>query len=143
MKEIDFSKVSDTTLLLAIEGAQFLGVDRRYFYQMENRKFFQRATGDGQAPRYEFKELKEFKKRAYATGFLPLRNTKIDIGDPSVSDDVFATREEVMEFFRIAPTTLADRVERGTLPKPVRLWEGARPKWRVGDLRNCLNRREA
>lgn len=139
MKEIDFSKVSDNTLLLAVEGAQFLGVGRRYFYQMENRKFFKRATGANQAPRYSFKELKEFKEKAYATGYLPVRTTKIDIADPAVSDDVFATREEVMDYFRIAPSTLMDRLERGTLPQPVRLWEGARPKWRVGDLRNSLN----
>jgi len=138
MKEIDFSKVTDKTLLLACEGAQFLGVDRRYFYQMENRKFFKRATAGKQAPRYEFKELKEFRDRALATGYLPIRNKKIDIADPSVSDDVFATREEVMEYLRIASTTLADRIVRGTIPKPVRLWEGARPKWRVGDIRGCL-----
>lgn len=138
MKEIDFSKVSDSTLLLACEGAQFLGVSRRYFYQMENRKFFSRATGAGQNPRYLLKDLKVFKAKAMATGYLPLRNTKIDISDESVSDDVYATREEVMEFFRIASTTLTERVAKGVIPQPVRLWEGAHPRWRVGDIRKCL-----
>ncbi len=139
MTEIDFNSLNENTLLLAKEGAEYLGINRRYFYQLELRGFFSRdnKTGD---PRYRFKTLKEFKDGAYATGFLPVRPAgfKLDIGDPKVKDDEFASREDVMRYLRISSTCLYEWVERGGLPKPYRLREGMRPKWKVGEVRACL-----
>ena len=137
MKEIDFSKVSDNTLLLCSEGAQYLGITRRYFNQLELRGFFKRSTPGGINPRYLFQEIKRFKEQAYATGFLPLLPQKgaRDLADPAISNDSFATAKEVARYLRINPVTLYERLKKGNFPKPVRIRENANPRWNVGQVR--------
>lgn len=139
MTGIDFNSLNGNALLLAKEGAAYLGINRRYFYQLELRGFFSRDNKKGD-PRYRLKTLKEFRDKAYATGFLPMRarGVQLDIGDPKVKDDEFVTREEVMQYFRISSTCLYEWINRGGFPKPYRLHEGARPKWKVGEVRACL-----
>lgn len=137
MTEIDFSKVSDNTLILRSEGAKYLGVSLRYIEQLELRGFFKRATPDGVNPRYLFSELKRFKELAYSTGFLPLLPTKAarDLADPEISDDGFATMKEVARYLRVTPVAVYARLKKGKFPKPVRIRENSNPRWNIGQIR--------
>lgn len=137
MKEIDFSKVSDNALILCSEGAKFLGITRRYFYQLELRGYFKRATPKGVNPRYLFSELKRFKEQAYATGFLPLLPQKgaRDLADSALADDGFATLQEVANYLRITPVTIYARLKKGMFPEPKRIRETANPRWNIGQIR--------
>ncbi len=137
MTEIDFSKIPDGTLLIPKEGAQYLGVTRRYFEQLELRGYFKRDTPEGVCPRYLFSNLKAFKERAYKTGFLPLLPLKgaRDLADASISGDGFATAKEVARYLRITPATIYVRMKKGNFPKPVRFKEDSYPRWNVGQIR--------
>ncbi len=141
MTEINFTTTPPKALLLAKEGAQYLGITRRYFRVLEDRGFFKRATPREVNPRYLFQELREFKERAYATGFLPLLPTKgaRDLADPSIKDEEFATAAEVAKYLRLSKVTIYDRLQRGLLPKPKKLYEGAHPRWNVGEIRRCIS----
>ena len=140
MTQIDFDKIPPKTLLLADEGADYLGVSRRYFRSMELRGFFKRATPKCLDPRYLFEELKAFKERAIATGFLPLlpRKSPRDLADPEIKDEEFATAQEVAKYLRMSKVTLYEHLSKGTLPKPKRLNEKAHPRWNVGEIRRIL-----
>lgn len=138
MTDIDFSKVSDNTLILSVEGAKFLGVSLRYFRQLELRGFFRRATPKGVNPRYLFSELKAFKEKAEEVGFLPLLDKKStrDLANPQVESDGFATALEVATYLRISKVTIYERLKKGVFPKPVRYRAGCDPRWKIGTIRS-------
>lgn len=137
MTDIDFSKVSDNTLIISEEGAKYLGVSLRYFRQLELRGFFKRVTPTRVNPRFLFSDLKAFKEAAQAVGFLPLLGKKKprDLADPKVEDEGFATALEVATYLRITKVTIYERLKKGVFPKPVRLREGCDPRWNIGVIR--------
>lgn len=145
MGKIDFDALPENSLLLAGEGAEFLGISRRYFYQLELRKFFGRATKRGFPPRYFLRTLREFKQRAYDTGFLPLRveGVTVDMRDPETRDDEFVTMTELRQYLRLSVSEFYSLLTKGLLPSPYRFRENSRPRWKVGEIRQCLRQEDA
>lgn len=136
MNKTRFDDLPDTTLLSFKEAAEFLGITERYVSALEIRGKLQRVKGVC-FPRFLLSELRDFKTKAYETGFFPIAKgkEKVSIADPNVSDDTFVTLPVVAEYLGVQPQTVRLRIKRGSIPAPYRLFPNSRPKWRVGDIR--------